>query len=867
MDNVQDVGIDELIASCMETYGAYVLTERQIPDFRDGLKPVQRRIIWTMYEEGHRWNSRFIKCAAVVGNTIARYHPHGDCLWGDAQVYSLEYNKLFSIENLLDTPELWTLALDKHSGQLVPTKAHSFRIGQWADTIYKITLSDGSAFYSTANHPYYLEQQGYTKTEDISAGDLVLGGSLYLGKRPLVGLSNAKTRRSMSYIVGEWKYRDTPERLRDELGRRVDLHHKNENTENNIPDNIQIMSQTKHMRHHGLSEKRVEAWVNLAIANSKVSWFVKAARIINHIKELDKKPTPELYEKYRTLVYKGGGTCLTTVNAKGVSFEKLVSMSRNSDPKFSKKIHRFSTRRMPYWYAFKQILNIMKKSGHPLSWEGYDKARQEVRKNVPTKYDKQGHCVPIKQFPLAKSLKSCTPNGKFIEVLRKLDPDAGIVVTKIEKLVYSKPIPMYDFTVDKYHNMIIANKAKNNRATFIVAHNSSVYDAMVNMSGLPLKSNKKVFWGPNAPYPFVEMYGNMGSIDGDPPAAMRYPEARLSHLAQYLFNLQPVTQMTDNYLNNRKEPLFLPSSIPALLLNGVSGIAVGTSTDIPPHNLKDVTRLLKKWFTNDKPMTLGSMVRTLKGPDWSYGGVVYNNEKSDINAMYKNGKGSIQWGIDAVVEQKGSRYCVVITGLNLAKFLERLSKKKEVRGIKKEEISDSIRIVVETTSEKVAEDIVNSKIPVTYNWNIVERIAEDNIKFRHITLMDYMDMWCSYILTTHTKFFLKEGKRVLKEMRYLQLRLKVIEHSQEVVECIKKNKLDRLKKLLSTDDEGVKLIVAMSLGSLSKGSRKTILKGYKAKEEEVIRIKYNMKNLKPFLVDFFTEVGLSSRDRKTKILK
>jgi DNA gyrase/topoisomerase IV subunit A len=388
-----------------------------------------------------------------------------------------------------------------------------------------------------------------------------------------------------------------------------------------------------------------------------------------------------------------------------------------------------------------------------------------------------------------------------------------------------------------------------------------LYGALVNMTGLPLPKNKKIFYGPNAPYPLIEGYGNFGSIDGDNAAAMRYPESRLSYLAEYMFSLYSIATVTDNYLNTRKEPVFLPATLPFLLLNGASGIAVGTSTDIPPHNLKEVCKALKLVLTSDK-LTLSKVMRVLKAPDWSYGGVIY--DRDEVKNMYDKGKGTVSWGPDVVLEKERSVYKATIVGippnLNLPKFLEKLKNKKGIQSIQKLDISDKVKVVITTRSDKVAEDLVSAKVKVHYEWNVLGAKG-----FCNVNLLSYLEMWVEYLVALHKKFFIKEAKDIISSLKMLALKLKVIDNTDRVIEFIKREQLDKLQKLLDTDKEGLALVTAMSIGSLSKTSKDKLKKLVVKDKKEYKQLISNYKNLTEFLVTFLEGAATNSPPRKTRL--
>lgn len=276
---------------------------------------------------------------------------------------------------------------------------------------------------------------------------------------------------------------------------------------------------------------------------------------------------------------------------------------------------------------------------------------------------------------------------------------------------------------------------------------TSVYDAMVRLSQ-DWKVRKLL----------VEMHGNNGSIDGDPPAAMRYTEARLSSIAGEL--LKDIDKRTVDFIPNfddtTEEPTVLPSRYPNLLVNGATGISAGYATEIPPHQLGEVidAAILRM----DKPnCTVEELMTIIKGPDFPTGGIIQGID--GIEKAYKTGKGKVVVRGKADIEEvRGGRKQIVITEIpyevnkaNLVKKIDELRLDRKVEGIS--EIRDEtdrtgLRIVIELKKDGDAQGILNylykaSDLQVSYNFNMVA------IHNRRPTLMGLTQLIDAYI--THQK--------------------------------------------------------------------------------------------------------------------
>lgn len=155
-------------------YGIYILYRRVLSDYRDGLKPVQRRIIWAMYKNTKAITSR-VKSAAVVGDVMKYYHPHSDCLHGSTKIYGLD-NKIYTIEELYknNVQKLDILSIDPNTGKVVPAVATNFRIGQWTKELYHISLTNGACIVCTSNHPFMTPKLKYIQAKDIVKGTKLL---------------------------------------------------------------------------------------------------------------------------------------------------------------------------------------------------------------------------------------------------------------------------------------------------------------------------------------------------------------------------------------------------------------------------------------------------------------------------------------------------------------------------------------------------------------------------------------------------------------------------------------------------------------------------------------------------------------------
>jgi DNA gyrase subunit A len=233
-----------------------------------------------------------------------------------------------------------------------------------------------------------------------------------------------------------------------------------------------------------------------------------------------------------------------------------------------------------------------------------------------------------------------------------------------------------------------------------------VYDALVRLA--------QDF---NMRYPLIDGQGNFGSVDGDPPAAMRYTEARLSKIAEeMLADIEKDTvDHVPNFDESEQEPTVLPSRIPNLLVNGSSGIAVGMATNIPPHNLKETIEAAILMI-EEPDVNLKKVMKLVPGPDFPTGGYIYGRE--GIEQAYKIGRGSFQVRAKAAIEQRGKdRQDIVVTELpyqvnksRLIGHIAELINNKKIEGIadiRDESDRDGMRIVIEVKRDEEPQIILN----------------------------------------------------------------------------------------------------------------------------------------------------------------
>lgn len=350
---------------------------------------------------------------------------------------------------------------------------------------------------------------------------------------------------------------------------------------------------------------------------------------------------------------------------------------------------------------------------------------------------------------------------------------------------------------------------------------SSIYDAMVRMS--QNWKNREIL---------VEMHGNNGSMDGDPPAAMRYTEARLSEIAGYL--LQDIEKKTVpfawNFDDTEKEPTVLPAAFPNLLVNGSTGISAGYATDIPPHNLAEVIDAAV--YMIDHPTAkIDKLMEFLPGPDFPTGAIIQGRD--EIKKAYETGKGRVVVRSKTEIENlKGGKEQIVITEIpyeinkaNLVKKIDDVRVNNKVAGIaevRDESDRDGLRIAIELKKDANTELVLNylfkyTDLQINYNFNMV---AIDNFTPRQVGIVPILSSYIAHrreVILARSRF---DKEKAEKRLHIVEGLIRVISILDEVIALIRasENKADakeNLKVSYDFTEEQAEAIVTLQLYRLT----------------------------------------------------
>lgn len=856
--------IEDEIKENMLEYSMSVIMDRAIPYLKDGLKPVQRRILYTM-----RNMDDFKKSARVVGSVMGHYHPKGDCLSGDTVIYALD-NSFRTIRELYEegVKELEVLAYDEINKTFVPTIAHSFRIGQRTNRVYKITMLDGSFIECTNNHPFYDRiNERWVKAEDIKEGALLITGEVSLrGKHKALSTSFDKRKEIMYFCLPEVQ----SEHVR---------HHFNFNPLDDRPSNIVSLTRGEHAETHkdylvGLRkghetikndpEVRATMKYNNSIKMREIMKNFAIVRSSHYVRKLVEKlgiefdnVDEELYNKHKNISYQVPK--LSTIYSKGYTFKDIIKYAKegfkletgltvNPKKRESKGRSIESTRKPILRRIAKCFIELLKLDKNP-TIENYIEM-----------------CESNRWLPSLELIENRVGTKDFNEILKILAHLGYFNTVKSIETYSVAGEPMYDFTVDKYENAVVVMNSENSDSTnfkFIVAHNSSIYGALVRMA-----QNFRMY------VPFITPQGNFGSLDAsDSPSAMRYSECRIEPIAKEIFfkNNQLGIEWKKNYDEAELEPVCLVPVIPTVLINGAIGIAVGIATYIPTHNPMEVVKVYEAYIQGK--LTNNNIRKYLKGPDPVIPCHIIDSE--GIDRAYRTGSGKYKCMSHYHVEDdtRGKKKIVFtsvlpnrskdtdITNLVLKCRDQRNPLSQMIADIRDESSKEGIRIVVVIKKDVAVDTVIEALMVAKFcydNFTVSMRVICNNKPMR-MGIIDMLKEFHKMNKETSVKHL-----TALKELKERRLHILdgielVIENYDTVIDIIRKSKgkeearIALQKKYKGLSDIQVnaildtKLYTLINKGDSIKAERKVI-------KEEVKEINHNLKDIDGYILNLLEDL-------------
>lgn len=835
-------------------YGSYVVEERAVPDFRDGLKPVQRRLIYSMYRLGLGSNTQRKKSARVVGDTLGLYHPHGDCLDGNTRVVHCD-GTISKIKDLVGSHPIWVWSYNERNQKIEPALAHSFRVGQLATDIYHIELSNGDVVKATGNHPFMSVDGEWIKAEDLVAGQQLVGGQILRDRYHRLSL-NTHLSTSLHQIAGDYVYggKESSEVY----------HHVDENPSNNSPENLVVIDRAEHAKHHtdyitGLDNGRERMFgdsdpvmreairqknIELAKNISKNYAVYSALRAFRWLDENGRKLSVSNYNK----VYNSGEFYnlprWSTLEEKGYTLEDMIDFHKYGVENDTSNAVGF-TRGLETVREYEEsettpihgaLLNIAHAVGEVLAlipdWvtaspEDYDLAAEQRYSTLS-----EGAQKSNKDRTLWSDFKKLSKKFgvKTVSELAAVLPTAGYLsVRQITVVKRKTPKPMYDFTVLGNENMLIATgRADDSSLRVLLAHNSAAYSALVGLA--------------NTSPEIVDGQGNWGS-PVDNAASMRYTECRLTKFAD-MFLLDPgymkVAVHEPNYDDTTTLPRYLPATLPLLLLIGnAGGVAYGVRACNPSFELPGVVELTKLAIKNGS-VTEKQAFENLK-VNAPFGSRCVSVHDSLVEFI-KTGKASLKYAPQIVVNEKQKiveikSYCPggfsSVEAIDkqaekicklpmVAKWGSDCGKKRKnagphgcyyyvtpKRGVSTDQLYD--------LADQIEKLLTGSEY---YALGITVRLEGKN-KFAYCTYVKFMEQWAKYRLQLEQRYLDSLIEQGRKDLDRLELLLYAVKNRRQILAALQKaleskNPDEYLAKTLKIDIARAKAILDLQVRRLAK---------------------------------------------------
>ena len=369
---------------------------------------------------------------------------------------------------------------------------------------------------------------------------------------------------------------------------------------------------------------------------------------------------------------------------------------------------------------------------------------------------------------------------------------------------------------------------------------ASVYDAMVRLAQ-PFSLR----------YPLIDGHGNFGTIDGDPPAAYRYTEARLSKIALYMLSDidKDTVDWNPNFDDQSKEPAVLPSRFPNLLCNGSVGIAVGMATNIPPHNLREVSDAICHLIDHPEA-ELGELMQYIHGPDFPTGGTIMG--RSGIRAAYATGRGKITLrGRAEIVEKKNGRYEILISEIpymvNKTRLIESIAdlvKDKRIEGIS--DLNDEsssrtgMKIVIEIKKDANPQVVLNrlfaqTALQTSFSINMLA-LVNNQTQPRILSLRHILDEYLTFqedLIVRRTKYDLRKAEERAHLLEGLLIAQDNIDEVIHIIRSSYDNAKQNLMERFALSEVQAQAICDMRLISLQGLNREKLEQEYKELEEKI----------------------------------
>jgi DNA gyrase subunit A len=970
---VKPVGIVDQMTNAYLDYSMSVIVSRALPDVRDGLKPVHRRVLYAMDQMGMQANRSFRKCAGIVGEVLKEYHPHGDaavydtlvrmaqwwnmryplvqgqgnfgCFTGDTKISLLDgtESSFAELAQLPGDEVFYVYSVDAH-GRIVVGKGRHARLTHTQAELVDVTLDSGATVRCTPDHRFMLRDGTYKEAQYLTPDDSLMPG--YFDTAPVrEGMSDYL--RVQQLTTGEWEFvHHLADAYNAQHGEAPEFngafvrHHKNFNRFDNRPTNIARMEFLEHLHLHAahaaelwqdpqfrviqregirryyddnpharrlrrermirqnrhlsfrlvngqriapklraryvsnpalraqVAERMRLLWQDpeyrirmskvlkgiekrpltpkqrrdvsrIVSAKSREMWGddAKRAEIVAAITAAMARPevrarvsagvraawrNPAYRAKYDTYHFvRMAQTLWRDPATRDLHREKIAGQWATPDFRQAQRagVHESNLRRIGANPALMQELAQKAAASLRLKWADPEHRRQVMRQRIagyvarlmreatdepvtPEVYERRRDANWIPRYESALKY--------FASWEEVLDVAAHYNHRIVSVRFLSEREDVYDITVDEHHNFLLASG--------VFVHNS---------------------------------------LDDDPPAAMRYTEAKMAPIAaELLADIDKDTvDFKPNYDGHSEEPVVLPARLPNLLINGAAGIAVGMATNIPPHNLREVCDGIIHLI--DHPdAAIEDLAHIIRGPDFPTGGVIQGRE--GIRSAYTTGRGRIIVRAKAHTEEtERGKISIIVSELpyqvnkaDLVKKISELAREKKIDGItdvRDESDRQGIRVVVDLRRDARPTSILNqlykySAMQTTFGANMLALVDGQP---RTLTLKQFLSHHIHHreiVITRRTQHDLAKAEARKHILDGLTIAL---DNLDAVIETIRRSQnretaSNNLQTRFKLTEEQAKAVLDMQLGRLAALERKKIL-------DELAEVKATISGLQKIL--------------------
>lgn len=847
-------------------YSIVVNRRRAFPMIKDGLKPVQRRIIYVAFKMGLVTAKKKKKCQALVGEVMGNYHAHGDsCLDGSTVLYLLNGSYITIEDAYKMNANLEILAIDPNTMQVIPTIAHSFRIGQYTDQIYHIKFSNGYEIKCTANHPFMLPDGSFIRADNLHPYMRIETRFISFNSKSENDVMDDTVRPMidgilLQNIVGDYYQGPVPNGYI--------RHHKDFNSLNNSLDNLQVITRDEHRLIHDAN--RGQIYLD-GLAKGRES--MKNDPYIHHKNMKKNAKLMELYMKDHAMRKFKMAVNILIERGLPITIDNYESL-RNEI--YNLPIIERIIKRHPEYNcnSFEDLVNYQISSVGELYTEYKNslhspfvfEKRKEVKSIIVNRsmmFDKIDKMVD-NDIPLSVenyynfSLTTTTPDIVSNAINQYIQMRPFITDISIENV---NQIPMYDFTVDNVQNMLIplgntngtiAENIVGSVMPMISAHNS-IYEADVVLAAW-FKTKYLLIYG----------HGNFGSVSGSGAASSRYTECALSEfgydiLIDELSQSKNIVNWQDTFLRDgTMEPEYLPAKLPLILLNGSIGIGVGMSINVPSHNLGEVIDVMRVLLVN--PNAKFCLI-----PDLCQPCELMGDNWEEINEL---GRGTFKArGIITQEEDKKGNLTLHIVSLptmvttsDVYTKILAMCEKKELPMVKdviesvntKDEHPDIIIHLKPGSDPNYVKQVLYAKTDVQKSISVnFEAVGADGINPGRFSYRQYLLEFINHRITTKFRLYANKLQQFMTRHHKLDAFIKVLTSGEldTIIKMIRKEKstddtviIEYMIKKCGVTDIQADFIIHTNLANLSMGHLKkyieennwliNAIEEYKAKANE-----------------------------------